>query len=83
MSFYSAPWTDIGSLQQKADSLQSEMYRKADKHEMDSLRSKLGCLECSVRELSSSLDSLRSELEELRKNHIQALEVMQEVATVL
>ena len=58
-----APWTQIGSLQQDVSSLKSELYRKADSHEIHSLDSRLDRLADSLRSLESVVDGLRSQLE--------------------
>ena len=59
---FQPPWTDIGSLQQRVDQLDSQMHRKADSYDVSSLRGDVGRLQDSLREISALVDGLRSEL---------------------
>lgn len=80
---YAAPWSGIGRVQCDIDNLNSQLHRKADSHEVYALNSKVNSLERSVRELSSSLDGLRAELQALQENFRQTLDVLSQMTSVL
>lgn len=70
----SAPWTEIGRLQQDVMSLQRDMHNKPDNHEIHSINSRLDSLEHTCRELSSQVDGLLHRMQEL-ETHIQNQEM--------
>lgn len=70
MPFSSPPWTEIGNLQSEINSLKSQLSQKADSHEIHTINSTMDGLECSIREFSSTLDGLRSEIETLQEKII-------------
>lgn len=80
---FAAPWSDTGRLQGDIDRLNSELHRKANEYEVSTLRSTVGSLEYSVRELSATCDVLRSELSQLQENFREALNVIQSITTVI
>lgn len=69
-----APWTGIGALQGDIRELRAELSRKAESHELSSLNSLVGRLECSAGEVSATVDELRNRVaqmeETLRSNGI-------------
>ena len=67
----------------KAGLLKGELHRKANEYEVSTLRSTVGSLEYSVRELSATCDVLRSELSQLQENFREALNVIQSITTVI
>lgn len=56
----SAPWTEVGRLQQEVQSIRNELYRKVENHEIHSINSRLDSLEHSLRELGTTLDRIQS-----------------------
>lgn len=62
---FESPFEGVGHLRQE---IQSELRRKADDHEVHTLRSTVHSLESTVRRLESALDGVRSELSELQEN---------------
>ena len=68
-----APWTDVGRLQSDVQQISDQIWRKADSHEIDSLRSDVVRLEGELREVNSTLDGLRSELQALRQSVEESL----------
>ena len=60
---FSAPWTEIGTLQSAVRTLESQMHGKADSYELSSLRNSVDSLERTTEELRSSLTELRFELQ--------------------
>lgn len=69
----SAPWTEIGRLQSEIQSLNSKLQGKVNSYEVSSLTSSMASLECTIREISSTLDGFRNELSELQENVRQVL----------
>lgn len=47
----------------RVETIERDLYRKAEQHEVSTLRSDVDRLECSNRELSSKIDGLCSELQ--------------------
>jgi predicted nucleic acid-binding Zn-ribbon protein len=68
-----APWTDVGRLQSDVQQIGNQICRKADSHEIDSLRSDVVRLESELREVNATLDGLRSELQALRQSVEESL----------
>lgn len=68
-----APWTDVGRLQSDVRQITDQMWGKADSHEVRSLRSDVVRLEGELREVNSTLDGLRSELQALRQSVEESL----------
>jgi hypothetical protein len=68
-----APWTDVGRLQSDIQQIGNQMWRKADSHEIHLLRSDVVRLESELREVNSTLDGLRSELQALRQSVEESL----------
>lgn len=60
------PWSDIGRLQNNVRSLESNLNRKVDAHEIHTTNRNVDSLERTVRELSSTVDGLSSELQTLQ-----------------
>ena len=59
----SNPITEIGRVER---SLQNEIQRKADRHEIHTLRGDVDRLEHTVREIRAALDGLRDELSRIQ-----------------
>ena len=62
-----APWTGLGQLQGDVSRLQSELRRKADSHEVSSLKRDVDRLERANGELRSEIDGLHAELQTFRE----------------
>lgn len=60
---HSPPWTDLGRVESDVASIKSDLYRKADSHEVHSLQRNVDSLEYTVRELSAEIDRLRAQLD--------------------
>lgn len=63
----SAPWTEIGRLQQEVTTLQNEMRNKSDSHEIHSINRRLDSLEHTCREIWSKVDDLSSRLQTMEE----------------
>ena len=61
----------------RVDKIETDLYRKAESHEVSSLRSDVDSMERIIRELSSLCDGLRSELQTCQER-LNMLEVCQE-----
>ncbi len=59
------PWTGLGALQQEVMDIKREINRKADSHEIYSLRNRVDSLEHSLREIGSKIDGLEYRLQEV------------------
>jgi len=62
------PSSQLGQLEREIDSLKSEIGRKANDYEVNTLRGKVDSLEHTIGELRSEIVSFRSELQELSQN---------------
>ncbi len=62
------PTTGVGALQQELSELRSALHRKAESHEISTLRSHLDSLERSLHQMDSEITSLRAELQTLRES---------------
>ena len=80
---YSAPWTDTGRLQGDIDRVNSELHRKADSHEVSLLHIDVAGLERTVGQLSSDLDELRRQLDQLRETFRGSLDVLGQMTNLL
>ena len=63
---WESPFTGLGRLQGDLESIKSEVSRKANDYEIRETNSALGRLEHSVRQLESTVDSLRTELQDVK-----------------
>lgn len=80
---YSAPWSDTGRLQGDIDRVASDVRGKVDRHELDQTKRDVDSVERELREVRSEVDGLRRELQELQEGHRQALDVLQQMTTVI
>ncbi len=62
-----APWTEIGRLESDVRDIKSQLSQFSKSYELQQVDSNVGGLEHTVREISSSFDGLRYELEALRE----------------
>ncbi len=62
---YSAPWTDVGRIQQDLDVIKSQLYGKANSYELSEINHKVGNLEHSLRQLSTEVDGFRQRMQDL------------------
>ena len=62
-----APWTEIGRLESDVREIKSKLDRTVERHQLEQVNSNVVSLESTVRELRSTCDGLRYELETLRE----------------
>lgn len=79
----SAPWTEVGRLQQEMSQVHLDLYRKADKHEISSTNSNVVSLEREIGDLRSTLDGIRIELQELQEGYRELLGVVGTMTSVI
>ena len=59
------PWSAVGALQGEVQRLQSQIYEKADTHEIRQVRDALARLERTIGEVRASCDGLGDRLQAL------------------
>jgi hypothetical protein len=62
-----APWTEIGRLQSDVSQIKNQLHQMAQSHEVHQITRNVDSLECTVQEISSASDGIRTELETLRE----------------
>ncbi len=67
---FSAPWTQIGSLQSDVESIKQTLHGKVDDHELRSAKSSLDRVENSLREIRTEVDGLCSRVQALEDAHV-------------
>ena len=60
-----APWTDLGRVESDIRDVKSQLSSFAKSYEFHEISRRVDTLECSVREIGTSLDGFRYEIEEL------------------
>lgn len=61
------PWTEIGRLESDVREIKDQVNRMVQSHEIQQITSNVASLERAMREVSSTLDGVRHELETLKE----------------
>lgn len=67
-----SPFTDVGQVQREVDEVRRQVNGKANDYEVHAVVSRLDSLEHTVREISTTLNRIQSELHQLQADKIES-----------